>query len=406
MIFNVLDVSRGHDLLSLRDANKDHLIILNLKESRMGSRTKAGLGGGIILSMAICLVFSEQKPQWKRTISDEGEVVVVKNPKKPAFGEAAFTLEEELSIGKPGGTEGHLFSRLWYLAVDDEENIYAMDHGETQVKVFDKKGVLLRAIGRKGAGPGELMNPNNIFMTSRPELVVEDFIRNLTYYTPDGKYIRALSTVGIFPIGILLDSSGRIFAMRNIQNPEKPGKEVDLYDQNLNFLKTIVSVPERKPDPGLLEPFRLGIQWALSNDGSLVVSSREGYELDVFNVEGKLVRKIIKDYDFVRITDEDVKQRVRKVPEGRKLVVPKYFPAVRSLTTDDEGRIFVSTYEKPAEGTFVNDVFDSTGKYVATVAIKGKPQVWKKHKLYAIEEDEEGFSIVKRYRVAGNIIGK
>jgi hypothetical protein len=372
----------------------------------MGSRTRVVLAGGVILLIALCLGFSKQKPQWKGTISDEAGVAVTKNPKKPAFGEGAFALEEELSIGKPGGTEGQLFSRLWYLAVDDEENIYAMDQGETQVKVFDKKGLFLRAIGRKGAGPGELLNPTNIFITSRPELVVEDFIRNLTYYTPDGKYIRALSTVGIFPIGILLDSSGRIFALRNIQNPEKPGKEVDLYDQNLNFLKTIVAVPERKPDPGLIEPFRPAIQWALLNDGNLVVSSREEYELNVFNVEGKLVRKIIRDYDFVRITDEDVKQRVRRVPEGRKLVVPKHFPAIRSLTTDDEGRIFVGTYEKPAEGTFVNDVFDSVGRYVATVTLKGKPQIWKKHKLFAIEEDEEGFSSVKRYRVVGNIIGK
>jgi hypothetical protein len=372
----------------------------------MGSRTRVVLAGGVILLIALCLGFSKQKPQWKGTISDEAGVAVTKNPKKPAFGERAITLEEELSIGKPGGTEGQLFSRLWYLAVDDEENIYAMDQGETQVKVFDKKGLFLRTIGRKGAGPGELLNPNNIFITSRPELVVEDFIRNLTFYTPDGKYIRALSIVGIFPIGILLDPSGRIFALRNIQNPEKPGKKVDLYDPGLNFLKTIVAVPERKPDPGLLEPFRPAIQWAILNNGNLVISSGVEYELNVFNVEGKLVRKIIRDYDFVRITDEDVKQRVSKALEGRKLVVPKYFPAIRSLSTDDEGRIFVGTYEKPADGTFVNDVFDSAGKYIAAVALKGKPQIWKKHKLYAIEEDEEGFSVVKRYRLVGDIIGK
>jgi 6-bladed beta-propeller len=361
------------------------------------STTRPSLAGGIILSMALCLGFSAQKSQWKGTISHEGDVDVVKNPKKPAFGEGAFTIREDLSIGKPGGTDGYLFSHLWYLAVDDEENIYAMDQGETQVKVFDKKGIFLRTIGRKGAGPGELQNPNNIFISSRPELVVEDYIRNLTYYTPDGQYIRALSTVRIFPIGILLDSSGRIFALRNIQNPEKPGKEVDLYDQNLNFLKTIVTVLQRRPDPSLIEPFRNSIQWALLNDGSLVVSSGDEYELDVFNVEGKLVRKIIRDYDFVRITDEDVKQSVPRVPEGRKLVVPKNFPAIRSLTTDDEGRIFVGTYEKRGKGIFVNDVFDSAGRFVAAVALKGQPQVWKKHKLYAIEEDEDGSPFIQRY---------
>jgi hypothetical protein len=363
------------------------------------NKTGLAVAGGLILSIALGPALSAQKPQWKGTISNENGVVVVKNPRKPIFGEGAITLEEELSIGKSGGQPNYIFSRLWYLAVDDEDNIYAMDQGDTQVKIFDKKGIFLRAIGNKGAGPGELQNPNNIFITNRRELVVEDFIRNLTYYTPDGKYLRALSTVGIFPIGILLDSFGRIFALRNIQNPEKPGKEVDLYDQNLKFLKTIVTVPQPRPDPALIEPFRPGIQWALLGDGSLVISSGEDYELDVFNVEGKLIRKIIRDYDFVKITDEDVKQRVPKLPEGRKLVVPKYFPAVRSLTTDDEGRIFVSTYEKPVESTFINDVFNSSGRYIARVALKGKPQVWKKHKLYAIEEDQEGFPVVKRYRV-------
>jgi len=363
----------------------------------MRSKQNPGLAGGIILSLALCPGISAQKSQWKGTISHEGDVVVVNNPKKPAFGEGAFTIGEDLSIGKPGGTGGLPFSRMWSLTVDDEENIYALDQGETQVKVFDKKGIFLRTLGRKGAGPGELQNPNNIFITDRPELVVEDYIRNLTYYTPAGKYVRTLSTARIFPIGILLDSSGRIFALRNIPNPERPGKEVDLYDQNLTFLKTIVSVAEPKPDRSLIEPFQKSIEWALLNDGSLVVSSGDGYELDVFNVEGKLVRKIIRDYDFVRITDSDVKQRIPRVPEGRKLVVPKNFPAIRSLTTDDEGRIFVGTYENRGNGLFVNDVFDSAGRFVAAMALKGNPQVWKKHKLYAIEEDGDGYPFIRRY---------
>jgi hypothetical protein len=28
-----------------------------------------------------------------------------------------------------------------------------------------------------------------------------------------------------------------------------------------------------------------------------------------------------------------------------------------------------------------------------------RPRVWKKKKLYTIEEDEEGFQVVKRYKV-------
>jgi hypothetical protein len=77
----------------------------------------------------------------------------------------------------------------------------------------------------------------------------------------------------------------------------------------------------------------------------------------------------------------------------------KYFPPVHSITTDDEGRIFVGTYEKTEEGKYYYDVFDSEGRYLAKVALKGLLQVWKKSKLYSIEEDEDGFQMVKRFKV-------
>lgn len=129
----------------------------------------------------------------------------------------------------------------------------------------------------------------------------------------------------------------------------------------------------------------------------------KNYELQVFNAQGELSKKIIKEYEPVKITEEDVKRRVRRVPEDRKLVVPKYFPAVHSITTDDKGRIFVHTYEKAGEGKYYNDVFDSEGRYIAKVALKDLLQVWKKSKLYTIEEDEEGYQMVKRYKVTWKI---
>jgi hypothetical protein len=90
---------------------------------------------------------------------------------------------------------------------------------------------------------------------------------------------------------------------------------------------------------------------------------------------------------------------VRRVLEGRKLVVPKYFPAIHSITTDDEGRIFVRTYKKIGERKYYNDVFDSEGRYITKVSLKDRLQVWKKNKLYTIEEDKEGYQKIKRYKV-------
>lgn len=131
---------------------------------------------------------------------------VIINPKEPLYGEYVFKIEEDLVIGVKEGKKEYMFSRLWYLAVDDEENIYAMDQGETHVKVYTKNGTFLRAIGEKGEGPSELLNPNRIFITGDNQLVIEDFIRNLTYYSLGGEHIRTQSTAKIFLVGILVTS--------------------------------------------------------------------------------------------------------------------------------------------------------------------------------------------------------
>ncbi len=79
---------------------------------------------------------------------------------------------------------------------------------------------------------------------------------------------------------------------------------------------------------------------------------------------------------------------------------PKVYPPFIRFTCDEEGRIFVQTYEKTEdEEEDYYDVFDSEGKYIVRISLKYRPQVWKNNKLYMIEENEEGFQEVKRYKV-------
>ncbi|TET74860.1 MAG: hypothetical protein E3J43_09190 [Candidatus Heimdallarchaeota archaeon] len=61
--------------------------------------------------------------------------------------------------------------------------------------------------------------------------------------------------------------------------------------------------------------------------------------------------------------------------------------------------MFVQTFRRTEEGSYYYDVFDSEGKYIAKVPLKVRPRDWKNNKLYTIEEDEEGYQYVKRYKV-------
>ena len=50
-------------------------------------------------------------------------------------------------------------------------------------------------------------------------------------------------------------------------------------------------------------------------------------------------------------------------------------------------------------GKFYFDVFNTEGKYIAKVPLNALPQYWKNRKMYTIEEDEDGYQYVKRYKV-------
>ena len=44
--------------------------------------------------------------------------------------------------------------------------------------------------------------------------------------------------------------------------------------------------------------------------------------------------------------------------------IPKYYSAFGHIGVDDEGRIFVQTWETSDTGQYYYDVFDSEGRYI------------------------------------------
>ena len=82
-----------------------------------------------------------------------------------------------------------------------------------------------------------------------------------------------------------------------------------------------------------------------------------------------------------------------------------FFP-LKGLSVDEDGNIFVCTFEKgQKKNSYIYDVFEPQGKYITRVPLKPMPDTllfWKKRKLYTIEEDEEGYQYVKRYKITWN----
>ncbi|MDH5203388.1 MAG: hypothetical protein OEW69_09035, partial [Nitrospirota bacterium] len=96
----------------------------------------------LFLSVLIILVSCEKrKAVWKGTIEEENGVTIVKNPKKPIYGEDVLSMKEDLTLGEKEGREEYIFSGIHgiqYIDVDDNENIYILDDKVSNIRVFDK----------------------------------------------------------------------------------------------------------------------------------------------------------------------------------------------------------------------------------------------------------------------------
>lgn len=351
----------------------------------------------------------KQKSEWKGTIEEVDGVTVVTNPKEPMYGEDVFSLEEELSIGKAEGREEYLFYQVRGITVDEDERIYVLDSREAHIKVFRKTGDYLKTMGRKGQGPGEMQLPVYIQITSKKEVMVHDTMaQRLSFFSLEGEYLRQKSTAKtrIFFIPVKMDSQGNLIVSTVGAPPPIGGKELRIYDPNLELL-TIIAQEERGKR-GIFDIGKPSLYCAVSPGDNIIWGDSKEYVLQILNQEGDLIKKIIKEYNPVEITAEDKKkyekQYAEPVKRGMSLNFRAHFPAFSEISVDDEERIFVKTYEQVEgkEDLFYFDVFESGGKYITMVPIQAslnRYSIWKRNKLYTIEEDKEGYQVVKRYKV-------
>ncbi|MGD8534273.1 MAG: 6-bladed beta-propeller [Candidatus Aminicenantes bacterium] len=337
-------------------------------------------------------------------------VQVIENPKKPAPPEGVMSkmiLKEEFSIGE-GEFDEDMFAELTSMDVDSGGNIYILDRKDKKVKIFDSSGKFVTKFGKDGQGPGEMYVPVSLQVTHNDEIVIGDAAnQRLMFFSLEGEFQREMSTA-LKAQGLVLplfDSQGDLIGQQVVVSESQILREVRKYDSELNSLFTITSIDITSLVQGKINPFELVFFYQLGKDNDIYCSNPNEYEIKVLNADGKLVKRILKDYDSVKVTEKDKEEFFERVPEiagplKDRIEFPNVYPAYQNFTLDAERRLFVRTFEKgKEEGEFFFDVFDVEGRYIAKIPFKGDPRVWKEKKLYAIEEDEDGFQILKVYSV-------
>ncbi len=362
-----------------------------------------------ILTVVRC---KRQELEWRGTITDKDGVLIVENPREPLVADPAINIFQDLTIGQQSGKPEYMFSQIRDIDVDAQGNIYAVDSKEKNIRVFDRKGTYLRTVGRPGQGPGEFGEPADVHVNSAGEVMVTDGAsRSVKFFSSDGTYLRQYLLKTFYPMAIDYGAQDVFYVMDFSMEP--PGFKLSRLDSRTGESSPLASWAMPMPDPKRASIFDPIMSFAVMPDDRLLYGCpTEGYEIRVFSPQGRLERRIFKEWERQPVMDKEkeaiLAEMKNRLPSGQtQLDFPGFHPPYRVVRSDDLGRIIVHVYSEwaadPSQKTESRfDIFDRDGRYLASFsypfkALIEKPMVWSAGKFYTVEEDEEGYLYIARY---------
>ena len=161
-----------------------------------------------------------------------------------------------------------------------------------------------------------------------------------------------------------------------------------------------------------VRPGALFFQWSLSKGHLFIANEHRGYEIPVFDFDGNLIRKIQKEYHPVTIPSE-IKEKFKEVYTrfADRTYFPKNFDPFQGIFTDDQGRLFVATYEQGENpGEYIHDIFNAEGVFIGRKSLNhfatakdGAPVALNAHlknnRLYCLQTDDMGYMRIAVYEI-------
>jgi hypothetical protein len=324
-------------------------------------------------------------------------------------------LEKEFSIDlensellKTGLTDIETFD------VDSDGTIYVIQwhtKGDYIYK-FDSNGKFLASFCRFGQGPGEIEWGGTVMALGNGEIIAKDpSKRKFLVYSREGKFLRETALPNILGIDARFDDGTYLVSWQDqFSDPNNLIDHVALCDGTFGALKEISVY--KLPNSLRAEKIVVGevahIMGA-SKDRIYIGDSRRGYEIEVRDRTGNVVRKIRKDYAPIEIDEKFQKAYLARFRDGdpykSKHQFAKNWPPFRYMFTDDEGRLFVMTREpgaKPREFTY--DIFDAAGAFIGRTSLGNsdpnypRMAVAKKGRIYSLNDSDSGFKELVVYK--------
>ena len=319
------------------------------------------------------------------------------------------------------------FLNVSSLALDDDGNVYVLDQGARNIRVFDPTGAPLRTIGREGAGPGEFATPYSLAWTGDTLAVLDPGNGRLELVTREGRHAATWRGSRITGRQVRLWQAGPSRFFLDGYRPTPEGKLQMLYvSAGPEGGSDTLVIPERTgADAATAVTCKLAngtITWfevpyasqrmqAVSPEGHLVIARTGDYRFTWVDTAGKIRRMMAFGADTLRIEDaywdsvrtEYAAWRAKMAGADcdlSDLPRPPRKDVLRAVEFDDQGRLWV---EAATATGFRIDVWNAAADSLAVSfpAPERDPEVpfvVRGDRLALVAEGDEGQQ-VRVYRV-------
>jgi len=399
----------------------------------MKKTRQIALSAAILTASVMAAACSTRTDRVERITENGVEVVLNRaQPYRVKGAPTSLRLEEELTIDTEREDLAKLgVADIWGFDVNSSGDIFIfqppMNTG-LSVFQFDGRGRFLAAFAPKGQGPGEIQWPIFHKISADDGLPVLDMrTKKLLVFDKQGAAVRETAVpLDVRGGSLLLPMPNGDYLYRKTEvDPKEEYASLfmtySVIDSEFREIKELDRV--EYPHPFGASKVRVPLPltaWELARDRVYLGNADKGYEVRVYDLAGNLIRKIRKEYAAVPFP-EDKKRAILKALESPdlapikdKLDFPSSSPPFQHLFCDDEGRLYVMTYETGAKpGEYLIDIFTAEGVFFARTSCAahlwadlyapGSPtDSWvtaRSGRLYAAREKASGYKELVVYRM-------